>query len=63
MKVIATIAAILGVASAIALPAELQERQCTNNGPIQCGGDVYNCEPPGTACVQGKKGTKGGNGS
>ncbi|XP_014561686.1 hypothetical protein COCVIDRAFT_22377 [Bipolaris victoriae FI3] len=35
MKLVAVLATVLSVVSAVAIPAELQERQCLNNG-IAC---------------------------
>ncbi|CAE7185767.1 hypothetical protein P3342_008431 [Pyrenophora teres f. teres] len=71
MRLIAIIATLTTVVFAISIPLELQERQCLNNGQqcdilnnkccsgychaILCGGNVYNCETPQTACIPGKK--------
>ncbi|EMD68650.1 hypothetical protein COCSADRAFT_79388 [Bipolaris sorokiniana ND90Pr] len=57
MKLVAVLATILSVASAVAIPVELQERQCLNNGTVLCGDSNTTCQPKGTACI-----TRKGNG-
>ncbi|EUC39302.1 hypothetical protein COCCADRAFT_31679 [Bipolaris zeicola 26-R-13] len=54
MKLVAVLATVLSVVSAVAIPAELQERQCLNNGTILCGDTNTTCQPPGTACIMRK---------
>ncbi|EUC49748.1 hypothetical protein COCMIDRAFT_83997 [Bipolaris oryzae ATCC 44560] len=45
MKLVAVLATILSVASAVAIPVELQERQCLNNGSFCTlpGGNLQCC--------------------
>ncbi|EAT85690.1 hypothetical protein SNOG_07039 [Parastagonospora nodorum SN15] len=50
MKLITLIATFIAVTAAVAVPAELQERQCIFNGSSVCGGRTFTCQPQTTGC-------------
>ncbi|EMD60293.1 hypothetical protein COCSADRAFT_99361 [Bipolaris sorokiniana ND90Pr] len=57
MKFVTIITAIMSVAAATAISAELQERQCIPNGSVPCGSNNDVCQPITTGCKQKSSGS------